>query len=86
MEDIDARLDEMTRAIHKAIFLSAPKIQAAATHPSLLKPSKDSALPSSYTSISLQNTVGKLFEKSLLSRIMAEINSQVLLRDEQFRF
>ena len=32
------------------------------------------------------DTVGKLFEKILLSRIMAEINSRGLLRDEQFGF
>jgi Reverse transcriptase (RNA-dependent DNA polymerase). len=32
------------------------------------------------------DTVGKLFEKILLSRVTAEINSQGLLRDEQFGF
>jgi len=32
---------------------------------SILKPGKDPALPSSYRSISLLNTIGKLFEKIL---------------------
>ena len=41
---------------------------------SLLKPGKDPALPSSY------------IEKILITRIMAEINSRGLLRDEQFGF
>jgi hypothetical protein len=53
---------------------------------SLLKPGKDPALPSSYRPISLLDTVGKFFNKILLSRIIAEINSRGLLRDEQFRF
>ena len=51
---------------------------------SLLKPRKDPALPSSNRPITLLNTVGMLFEKILLSRIKAEINSRGLLRDEQF--
>jgi hypothetical protein len=42
---------------------------------SLLKPGKDPKLSSSYRFISLLDTVGKLFEMILLSRIMAEINS-----------
>ena len=53
---------------------------------SLLEPGKDLTLPSSYRLISPLDTVGKLFEKILFSRIMAEINSRGLLRDEQFEF
>ena len=53
---------------------------------SMLKPGKDPVLPSSYRPISLLEIVGKFFEKILLFRITAEINSQSLLRDEQFGF
>ena len=53
---------------------------------SLLKPGKNPALPSSYRPISLLNTVRKVFEKILLSRIMEEIKYRGLLRDEQFGF
>jgi hypothetical protein len=39
---------------------------------SILKPGKDPSLPSSYRPISLLDTIGKLFEKTLLSRILSE--------------
>jgi len=53
---------------------------------SILKPGKDPALPSSYRSISLLDTIGKLFEKILLSRILHEVNVRGLLRNERFGF
>ena len=53
---------------------------------SLLKPGKDPVLPSSYRPISLLDTIGKLFEKILLARILHVVNERGLLRDEQFRF
>jgi hypothetical protein len=53
---------------------------------SILKPRKDPALPSSYRPISLLDTIGKLFEKILLARILHEVNERVLMRDEQFGF
>ena len=53
---------------------------------SLLRPGKDPALPSSYRPISLLNTVRKIFEKILLSRIMTEIKSRGLLRGQQLGF
>ena len=63
---------------------------------SILKPGKDSALPSSYRPISLLDTIGKVFEKILLrrilisrillSRILSEVSGRGLLRDEQFGF
>lgn len=53
---------------------------------SILKPGKDPTLPSSYRPISLLDTTGKLFEKILLARILHEVNSRNLIRDEQFGF
>ena len=53
---------------------------------SILKPGKDPALPSSYRPISLLDTIGKVFEKTLLSRILSEVSMRGLLRDEQFGF
>jgi len=52
----------------------------------ILKPGKDPALPSSYRPISLLDTIGKLFEKILLARILHVVNECGLLRDEQFGF
>jgi hypothetical protein len=51
---------------------------------SLLKPGKDPALPSAYRPISLLYTIGKLFEKILLARILHEVSVHGLMRDEQF--
>ena len=51
-----------------------------------LDPGKDPPLSSSYRPISLLDTVGKLFEKILLSRILSEVSGRGLLRDEQFGF
>ena len=53
---------------------------------SILKPGKDTAQPSSYRPISLLDTIGKLFEKILLTRILHEVGERGLLRDEQFGF
>jgi hypothetical protein len=53
---------------------------------SILKPGKDPALTSSYRLISLLDTIGKLFEKLLLARILHEVNVRGLVRDEQFGF
>ena len=53
---------------------------------SILKPSKYPTLPSSYGPISLLDSVGKLFEKIFLARILREVNDRVLIRDEQFEF
>jgi len=53
---------------------------------SKLKPGKDPALPSSYQPISLLDTIGKLFKKILLSRILHKVNVRGLLRNEQFGF
>ena len=53
---------------------------------SILKPGKDPALLSSYRSITLLDTIGKLFEKVILTRILCEVSGRGLLRNEQFGF
>jgi hypothetical protein len=53
---------------------------------SILKHGKDPALHSSYRPIRLLDTIGKLFEKILLSRILYEVSGRGLLRDKQFGF
>jgi hypothetical protein len=51
---------------------------------SILKLGKVPALPSSYRPIGLLDTIGKLFEKILLARILHEVNERGMMRDEQF--
>ena len=53
---------------------------------SILKPGKDPALPSSYWPISLLETIGKLFEKILLTKILNEVSERRQMREEQFGF
>jgi hypothetical protein len=53
---------------------------------SILKPGKNPALPSSYRSIILLDTTGKIFVKILLARILHEVGERGLLGDEQFGF
>jgi len=53
---------------------------------SILKPGKDPALPASYRLISLLDTIGKLFEKIQLTRILHEVSVRGLMRDEKFGF
>jgi hypothetical protein len=53
---------------------------------SILKPGKHPKLPSFYRPISLLDTVGKLFEKILLARVLRDVSERRLLRDEQFGF
>jgi hypothetical protein len=52
----------------------------------ILKPGKDPSLPSSYRPVSLLNTIGKLFGKIILSRILIEVSKRGLLRNEHFEF
>jgi hypothetical protein len=53
---------------------------------SILKPGKDPAQPSSYRPIILLDTISKLLEKIVLTRILYEIGECGLLWDEQFGF
>ena len=52
----------------------------------ILKAGKDPALSSSYRPIRLMDTIGKLFVKILLARILLEVSVRGLMRDEQFGF
>jgi len=50
---------------------------------SILKPGKDPALSSSYRLIRLLDTIGKLFEKILLGRILHVVSEPGLMRDDR---
>ena len=77
----------LTNVFHEVLKLQHyPAVPTRARVISLLKTGIEPALSSSYRPISLLATVGNLFEKILLSRIITEINSQGLLRDKQFGF
>jgi hypothetical protein len=52
----------------------------------ILKQAKDPTRSSSYRPIRLLDSVGKLYEKFLLTRVLREVNERGLLRDEQFGF
>jgi hypothetical protein len=51
-----------------------PSVWKEARVVSVLKVGKGAALPSSYRPISLSDTIGKLFEKILLARILHELS------------
>jgi hypothetical protein len=53
---------------------------------SIPKHGKDPAQPSSYWPISLLDTIGRLYEKILFTRILNEVGERGLLREEQFGF
>ena len=74
--------------IFNAILLTHhfPTVWKHARVISIRKPGKDPALPSSYRPISLMDTIGKIFEKILLARILHEVSVRGLMRDEQFGF
>ena len=74
--------------IFNAILLTHhfPSLWKHARVTSILKPEKNPALPSSYRPISLLDSIGKLFEKILLARILQEVSERGLMRDEQFGF
>ena len=63
-----------------------PSLWKHARLTSILKPGKDPALPSFYRPISLLDSIGKLFEKILLARILHEVSERGLIREEQFGF
>jgi hypothetical protein len=52
---------------------------------SIQNPARDPALPL-YRPIIFLDTIGKLFEKIILARILHEVNVRGLMRDEQLGF
>jgi len=81
----------------EVLWWEGPDLQRSFPYPSLPlwkhaqvtsihKPGKDPALSSSYRPISLLDTIGKLFEKILLARILHVVSDRGLLWDEQFGF
>ena len=88
LKHLPQRAVSLLLAIFDAVLLEQyfPSVWKHARNISILKPGKDPALPSSYRPISLLDTIGKLFEKILLSRILSEVSGRGLMRDEQFGF
>jgi hypothetical protein len=74
--------------IFSAILLTHhfPSLLKHARVTPILKPGRDRALPSSYLAISLLDSIGKLFEKILLTRVLHEVSERGLMRNEQFEF
>jgi hypothetical protein len=88
LKDFPQRMILLLVALFNAILRTQyfPPVWKHARVISILKPGKDPALPSSYRPISLLETIGKVFEKILLSTILSEVSERGLLRDEQFCF
>jgi hypothetical protein len=68
-------LTKVFNAFHRRQYF--PSAWKHARVVSILKPGKDPTLPSSYRPIGLLDTVGKLFEKILLARILREVRARV---------
>jgi hypothetical protein len=88
LKHLPQRMILLLVALFNAMFRTQhfPSVWKHARVISILKPGKDPALPSSYRPIRLLDTIGQVFEKILLSRILSEVSGRGLLRDEQFGF
>jgi hypothetical protein len=86
LKHLPQRVIFLLLALFYAIFRAQyfPPVWKHARVISILKPGKDPALTSSYRPINLPDTIGKVFEKIRLSRILSEVSGRWLLRDEQF--
>ena len=86
LKQLPQRAVSLLAAIFNAALLAQyfPSVWKNARIVSILKPGKDPALPSYYRPICLLDTIGKLFEKILISRILSEVSGRGLLRDGQF--
>jgi hypothetical protein len=84
LKHLPQRVISLLVVLFNAIFLTQYFLTAwkHARVFSILKPGKDPALPP----ISLLDTIGKLLEKILPSRILSVVNGSGLLRNEQFAF
>jgi hypothetical protein len=84
LKQLPQRMILLLVALFNAIFRTQyfPPVWKHARVISILKAGKDPALPSSYRPISLLDTIGKVFENILLSRILSEVSRRGLLRDE----
>jgi hypothetical protein len=90
LKHLSQRAVSLLVRIFNAILLTHhfPSLWKHARVTCILKPGKDPALPSSYQPMSLWDSIGKLFEKILLARILHEVSERGcgLMRDEQFGF
>jgi len=88
LKDLPKRAVSLLARIFNAVLCTHhfPQTWKHARVISILKPGKDLALPSSYRSIRILDTIGKLFEKILLTRILHVVNERGLIRDNQFGF
>jgi hypothetical protein len=88
LKHLPQRAISLLAALFNAALLTQyfPRLWKHARVISILKSGNDPLLPPSYWPINLQDTIGKLFENTLLSRILSEVSGRGLLREEQFRF
>jgi hypothetical protein len=78
LKHLPQRAVSLLAAIFNAVLLAQyfPSVWKHDRIHSILKPGKDPSLPSSYRPICLLDTIGKLFEKILLSRILSEVSGR----------
>jgi hypothetical protein len=88
LKHLPKRADSLLTCIFNAVLYTHhfPQTRKHARVISILKSGKDPALPSSYSPISLLDTIGNLFEKIILARILHVVNQRGLMLDEQFGF
>lgn len=82
-EAIDFLVDIYNACLKTSYFPTAWKIGKVVAIP---KPGKDHALPGSYRAITLLPTMGKTFEKVILSRMLEHESENQILINQQFGF
>jgi hypothetical protein len=84
MKHLPKRAVSLLAQIFNAVLLTHlfPTVWKYARVISILKLGKDPALNSSYRPISLLDTIGKIYENILLSRILHETNERGQMLDE----